>query len=201
MKKSYEKFEQIIKDTKNADSTYGYICRVVKPPFDYSDLLRWQWAQVVSALDKFVHDLIRSGMLLIYQGRIPSTQKFKTFSITFEILLEIKSNPTQELQIIEKHIALANGYKSFQFPEKIAEGLSLIWNENQKWEKISAKMGQDVHTVKTLLKNIVIRRNQITHEGDYAGYSLSRQPISESDTKEVVEFIEKLGKSIYQCLI
>ena len=201
MKKSYDKFERIIYDTKSSNSTYSYVCRVVKPPYDYSDLLRWQWAQVISAIDKLVHDLIRIGMLQIYQGKRPSTPKFISFSITLDILLEIKLNPSQELQIIEKQIILANGYKSYQHPDKIAEGLSLIWNESQKWDKISKNIGQDVHTVKTFLKNAVIRRNQIVHEGDYDGYSLDRQPIYESDTNEVVEFIEKLGKSIYNCLI
>ena len=47
---------------------YDYLDNIVKPPYDYSDLLRWQWAQSVSALDKLIHDLIRIGMVQTYQG-------------------------------------------------------------------------------------------------------------------------------------
>lgn len=201
MKQSHDKFIKVINDTKNADSTYDYLSRVVKPPYDYSDLLRWQWAQAVSALDKFVHDVVRSGMVNIYQGRRPSTPKYDCFSIPLNILSEMKSNPTQDVQVFEKQIILSNGYKSFQYPEKIAEALSYVWDENKKWAKIASYMNQDEHTVKTFLKNVVIRRNQIVHEGDYDGYSLVRQPITKSDASDVIAFIEKLGNAIYACVV
>jgi hypothetical protein len=194
---AYTKFCQILTDTKNAQSTFTYISNVVKPPYDYSDLLRWQWAQVISALDKLVHDLVRSGMLDIYQGRRAVTPKFNGFVVTLELVNEIRCNPSQELQIIDRHIILTNGYKAFQDPDKIADALSYIWNENYKWDKIAAEINDTPHNVKTFLKNIVIRRNQIVHEGDYDGYSMQRQTIAETDVLDVVNFVTNLGKAIF----
>lgn len=49
----------------------------------------------------------------------------------------------------------------------------------------------------TELKNIVIRRNQIVHEGDYADIYGERQYIDTHDTTEVRRFILGLGEAIY----
>jgi len=194
---SYDKFKQIIEDTKNAGVIYSYLNDYVKPPYDYSDLLRWQLAQAVSALDKLIHDLVRIGMLEIFKGKRPITPKYQSFSVTLDVLNNIKLDPSQELSLIEKQIMLNNGYKSFQDPDKIADALSLIWNESNKWEKIASTIGSNSSSVKTLLKNIVIRRNQIVHEGDYNGYLFSRENILEADVSAAVTFVEKLGQAIY----
>ena len=200
MNASYKKFQQIIVDTKNSGAVYSYLLNVVKPPYDYSDILRWQLAQTVSALDKLVHDLVRVGMLEIYQGRRDSTAKFESFGITLDILNNIKSNPSQEISYIEKQIFMVNGFKAFQDPDKISESLALIWKENHKWEKIAAVLGDNPTTVRSQLKNIVIRRNQIVHEGDYNGYLTTREGIDESDVTSVLSFIEKLGEAIFNCV-
>ena len=55
MTSSFAVFKEIIKETRNSSSLYSYLQNVVHPPYDYSDLLRWQWAQSVSALDKLIH--------------------------------------------------------------------------------------------------------------------------------------------------
>ena len=54
-----------------------------------------------------------------------------------------------EQEIIKKHKLL-----SFQDPAKIADGLSLIWNENQKWKQIALKMAMGENEVRTTLKTI-----------------------------------------------
>lgn len=58
-------------------------------------------------------------------------------------------------------------------------------------------MGMPESDVKTELKNISIRRNQIVHEGDYVASGFSRQTIEKSDADEVMNFIEQLGTAIY----
>ena len=46
--------------------------------------------------------------------------------------------------------------------------------------------------------NIIIRRNQIAHEGDFIGDSNDRQNILSGDVVEIKEFILKLGEIIYE---
>lgn len=197
MNNPFADFKKIIDDTKSAGTTFNYLSNVVKPPYDYSDLLRWQLAQSVSALDKLIHDLVRIGMLEIYQDKRRSTPKYESFTITLGVLKKMKDEPSQELSYLEEQIILTNGYKAFQDPDKISESLSLIWNESQKWDRIASSLGRTAADVKTQLKNIVIRRNQIVHEGDYAGFSSLRDNIDEADVVTTIDFIEKLGKAIY----
>ena len=68
MQQSYQRFIELVKDTENVEALYTYFEKVITAPIDISDLLRWQWVQCVSAFDKFVHDLVRTGMLEIFLG-------------------------------------------------------------------------------------------------------------------------------------
>ena len=48
--------------------------------------------------------------------------------------------------------------------------------------------------------HIVIRRNQIVHEGDYTDYLSKRQDIFSQDVLDIRNYILKLGKAIYDCV-
>lgn len=197
MKTAYDAFSTIIRDTRNSDIIYAYLDGMVKPPFDYSDLLRWQWAQSVSALDKLIHDLVRIGMVQTYQGLRSPTAKYRLFAIDMDSVSQMQQAPLYAIKIFEAKIVNKLSYQSFQEPEKISDGLSLIWDEANKWKKISASLGLDEKYLKTKLKNISIRRNQIVHEGDYSNVLLQRQAIAHSDVSDVVDFIFSLGTAIF----
>ena len=197
MIKAFQCFQTLIQDTRNTTVLYDYLHDYVMPPYDYSDLLRWQWTQSVSALDKLIHDLIRIGMRESFVGTKPATDAFLNFAISVGTLQQIKQTPIASPMIFEQYITLKNKTLSFQEPSKIAEGLSYIWSEKHKWQAISLQMGMSEADVKTELKNISIRRNQIVHEGDYISSGLSRQAIEKTDADEVIDFIEQLGTAIY----
>ena len=46
-------------------------------PIDASDLLRWQYVLAVSALDKYIHDIVRIGMVEEFKGNRVVTDSFK----------------------------------------------------------------------------------------------------------------------------
>lgn len=83
----------------------------------------------------------------------------------------------------------------------MADALSYIWNEGDKWLKISRMIGMDKNDCVTYLKNAVIRRNQIVHEGDYTDALSKRQEIYVQDVTDVKEFILKVGETIYNCVV
>lgn len=197
MTNAFHCFQTLMQDTRNSSVLYDYLHDVVKPPYDYSDLLRWQWAQSVSALDKLIHDLIRIGMRESFDGSRPATAKFLNFAITITAFQQIKQSPLAAPLSFEQFVTSKNKTLSFQEPAKIADGLSYIWDEQHKWKYISTQMGRSEEDVKTELKNISIRRNQIVHEGDYVASGYSRQTIEKIDTDEVINFIEQLGTAIY----
>ena len=149
MNTAYNVFLGILQDTKNSDVLYVYLRDYVKPPYDYSDLLRWQWAQSVSALDKLVHDLIRIGMLNIFQGTRTPTPKYSSFVIDMDCYSQMIQFPILASSIFEGQVIRKLSYLSFQEPTKISDGLALIWSETNKWKKISDKIGLNEDYTKT----------------------------------------------------
>ncbi|QNL45136.1 hypothetical protein H8790_03655 [Oscillibacter hominis] len=173
-------------------------------PLDSSDLLRWQWVLAVSALDKYIHDIVAAGMVEQYLNRRPTTPKFDAFQLSMNVISNISVAPVPEIEF-RNEVIRKNSYLAFQEPDKIADALSFIWNESQKWLVISRNMATpiDQATLKTKLKNIVMRRNQIVHEGDCLSTNipLVQQPISLSDTEDVIHFITELVDAIDTCVV
>ena len=197
---AYKRFKILVEDTDNVGVLYEYLTETVKAPIDISDLLRWQWIQCISAFDKFIHDIVRKGILEIYQGRRTATSKYNTFVIDMKTYNDMKNDPLKELTILEQRITLKHSYLAFQEPSKVADALSYIWNENNKWDVIAGKIGMSKNDCVTFLKNAVIRRNQIVHEGDYTDIYSKRQDILEQDVKDIKIFILKVGEAISDCV-
>ena len=79
--------------------------------------------------------------------------------------LDITANTGQAAVLsLEEDITITNSYKSFQYPDKIADALSYICEQADKWQYIAIKAGMDKSTCVNMLKNVVTRRNQIAHE-------------------------------------
>jgi len=192
-------FDSSIRRVRELEALYHHLKNILQLPNDLSDLLRSEIVYSVSALDKLIHELVRIGMIEIYCNRRSPTNKYNNFAISLQTERNISTTSIQppeywvEQEIVNKHKQL-----SFQDPQNIADALSLIWNENHKWQKIAIRIGQDPRTLKTQLKNIVNRRNQIVHESDIDIILGTKNRITESDTKLIVDFIELLGKAIYE---
>ena len=153
----------------------------------------------MSALDKYIHDIVRFGMVEEFIGNKVKTKSYKGVKIDLSIASLIKNSPAPELEF-SNEIQRQHSFKAFQDPDKISEALSLIWEEKHKWAVISLNMPYTIseNDLKTKLKNIVIRRNQIVHEGDCLSTQppLQQQIISKSDTIDVINFIKSIVNAI-----
>jgi hypothetical protein len=199
MLQSHKRFVKLVQDTQNVETLYNYFENSVVP-VDISDLLRWQWVQCISAFDKFVHDVVRVGMVEIFLENRTPTPKYNTFQIDIQTYGDMINNIIDASLIFERKIILKHGFLAFQDPSKVADALSYIWNENDKWGKISNLMGMSKDDCTTYLRNIVIRRNQIVHEGDYTDSLSRRQDIFLQDVIDIRNYILKLGQAIYDCV-
>lgn len=200
MQQSYQRFIELVKDTENVETLHNYFEKFITAPIDISDLLRWQWVQCISAFDKFIHDLVRVGMLDIFLGNRVSTPKYNAFQIDIQTYSDMMNNSVDASLIFERKIVMKHSFLAFQDPSKVADALAFIWNDNDKWEKISSLMGMSKYDCTTYLKNIVIRRNQIVHEGDYTDHLSKRQDIFPQDILDIRNYILKLGEAIYNCV-
>lgn len=192
-------FDNGINRVRNIDSLFVHLSTQFNfNSSDISDLLRSEIVYSISSFDRLIHDLVKSGMLEAFKGQRVQTSSYRNFNITLNQFSAINnaSIPPAEY-IFEQTITSNHKHLSFQYPDKVTEALSLIWQENHKWQQIATKMGMNQNDVKTELKNIVIRRNQIVHEGDFDLFTGSILSISHSDTLQAVDFIDNLGNSIY----
>ena len=206
MRPSYNQFVDNYRYIRELDSLFLFLKGTLKLNNDLSDLLRSEIVYSVSALDTLIHNLIRVGMVQSYYGTRLKTKKFKVFPISAENLLNIQSTAISNLHYptvplpeywFEQDVVLKHKLLAFQDPDKIADGLSLIWDETQKWYKISLLMSMREESVKTTLRNIVVRRNQIVHESDIDIQTGLKNKIEYDDVKISIDFIELLGKSIF----
>lgn len=198
MKQAKMVFHALMEQGNITAGLYEYLSNT-KIPLDSSDLLRWQWVLAVSALDKYIHDIVAAGMVEQYLKKRPTTPKFDTFQLSMNVISNISASLAPEIEF-RNEVVRKNSYLAFQDPDKIADALSFIWNEPNKWTVISQKMATtiDAPTLKTKLKNIVLRRNQIVHGGDCLQTSipLFQQQITHADTVAVIQFITELVDAI-----
>jgi len=184
---------------RNIDSIYLHLTQKLGfNSSDISDILRSEIVYSVSSFDRLIHDLVKIGMIETFKGQRVATNAFNNFNISlaqFDVINNASIPPPEF--VFGQSITSNHKHLSFQEPEKVSEALSLIWNENHKWQKIATSMGKNQNDVKTELKNIVIRRNQIVHEGDFDLSTGNLQVIEHFDTLQTVDFIEDLATSIY----
>jgi len=167
-----------------------------------SDMLRSEIVYIISAFDKFIHDIVKDGILETYNSLRVPTPAFNNFPINLSQMDSIVNPmPTiSPIDILENIIIENHKHLSFQDPDKISQALSLVWLENHKWQKIADHLSMNQNALKIELKNIVIRRNQIVHEADIDLFTNDIQVINESDVSNSVNFIKSLSDAIYNLI-
>lgn len=190
-------FEKNINDSSQLIALFEYTKEHL-PSMNFDDLLRSHLVHAVSAFDKLLHDIIRIGMLEIFQEERKGTSKYFSEGISLEIHNKIsKATIPPKEYYFESEMTRKLSYLSFQDPKKIADGLSLIWSEQHKWQVISKGMRIEMSKVKTTLKTISTRRNQIVHEADINIATGKKYFIEKEETENVSNFILSCGNSIY----
>jgi len=203
-------FEQNIIRVKNLGAIYGSINLQTTAILDLSDILRAQYVMLVSALDYFIHEIIRIGMLETYKNKRKATKEFKAFMLSLSkdilfdkaIMVEIINPKTDNLEAykdidwLNHQIRYRNGFKSFQEADKIKEAMLLII-DTDIWEEVANNLEDDVRQIKRKLNLIIDRRNQISHEADIEPTYQELRTIYVEDVKDSIIFIESLVEVIF----
>ena len=195
-------FNANISAAHQAGSLYDYLTVSVTAPLSFDDLLRSQIVYSVSAFDKLIHDLVRIGMVDIFTGSRPATAKYLAESISMQIHSDLVSAsiPPKEYAFEQ---AIFRKFKtvSFQEPGKVADGLSYVWGEEQKWQKIAGKMGLSDDVARKTLKLIADRRNAIAHEADIDPMTNTKLNITKQECEEITNFLRLCGNAIADLVI
>lgn len=193
-------FEQSLQESRDQNGLFHHI-KNQGIPFNVDDLLRGQIVTSVAAFDKLMHDLIRTGMVQTFRGLRPVTPKYLCEAIDMQTHEAIKNATMPPPEIVfEQSVIRKLSRFSFQDPVKVSEGLSLVWGETQKWEKIGQVLGKSAKDTQTELKLIAQRRNAIVHESDMDPVTHKKTPISSQDAMDITNFLQRCGRAIYSLL-
>lgn len=193
-----QQFRENIERVRALGGLYDVLNQQITSALDLTDLLRSQIVMVVSALDHYVHEITRVGMLEVYGGKRLQTPAFLRFQITMEAtLLGIISGQGND-GWLDEEIRRKHGYLAFQHPDRIADAIRLFFS-GTLWISVASELNLEVEDVKTELQLIVNRRNQIAHEADLDSRTPgeNRFTISPSDTERIINFIQDIGEAIY----
>jgi len=194
MKVAIEQFRKNIQRVKNLELSYAYLA--TNTELDMSDILRAEIILLVSALDTFIHDVVRLGMLEILKGERKQTSRYKRFSITMNII-----SFDEEYSWFERAIREEHGKLTFQRAEKIKEIIEYILEKRNIWELVADRIGKNKNDIIKQLNLIIKRRDQIAHESDIdPSYPDTMFPIEPDQTKEAILFIEEIVDAIYVIL-
>lgn len=196
MKAALDRFDTNITRVRHLGHIYQAISAQTTIVVDLSDILRAELVMAVSALDHYVHEVVRLGMLKSYHSPSARTPAFSRFQVTLDSVFDGFAGPASD-SWLEEQISLRHGYQSFQRPDKIAEAIRLI-SEVELWNEIGNRLGLSGRQAKQELCLIIQRRDKIAHEADMdPSFPGQRWPIDAALVAEAVDFIDQLVRTIH----
>lgn len=205
-------FRTNMRDADALSGLYDYLTKAVTAPMSFDDLLRSKLVYSVSAFDKLIHDLVCHGMVQIFLGKRLATDKYRNEPIPLSVMQQLATratppDPTDPTEvafaaadrpelIFERTVRAKLKLLSFQDPEKVAEGLSYIWPEPRKWQRIATEIGWKDEDARKKLKLIAARRNAIVHEADMDPVTHAKQSISMAECDDIGKFLFDVGTAI-----
>ena len=171
--------------------------KIITPAIDVSDMWRAQVVLGVSALDHFVHEMARLGMIETAKGTRPKTDAFLRFELPLDAVDLGLAGNAHELWLGEA-VREKHSWLSFQHPDKIAEAIRLI-SPIKLWEEVGKELGLPGQDIKVRLGLVVDRRNKIAHEADMDPTNPGfRWPITDVMVSDALDFIDRVAEAIHK---
>lgn len=192
-------FQANIQQANELGFLYDHLSETLALPQNFDDLLRSQIVNTVSAFDKLMHDLIRIGMVKIFENQRVPTNRYLNEAVSIKHLPALAGGGATPPAIsFEEIVREKLSVMSFQDPKKVGEGLSFIWSEEQKWYQIAQGLAMTDKDAKLKLRLIVTRRNAIVHEADLDPVTNQKQGITRMEATDISNFILALGNRIFE---
>jgi hypothetical protein len=151
---------------------------------------------IVSALDQFVHELTRLGMMEIWRGSRAVTPAYLRYAVSMEIATRLATGTAMDFHL-DSEIRTRHSLLTFQQPDRIADAVRLF-SPIELWNDVGSSIRENPRDIRDQLRLIVDRRNKIAHEADVdPSYPGQRWPIERKDTEDALAFVEKIGEAIF----
>lgn len=198
MQEAIDQFRANLARVRNFGSIVEELLAQTTSVDDLTDVLRAELVLAVSALDHYIHEVVRIGMLESYRGSRPRTSQFRRFQVSLGSALDAVSvADALNDNWINEEIRSRHGFRSFQTPDHIAAAIRLI-SGVILWSEVAVRMRTSPEEIRETLIGIVDRRNKIAHEADMSPLlSQGRTPIDREMVTEAVDFLERVAETIH----
>lgn len=179
------------------------------PVIDIGDFYRAAWVQAVGAIDHWFHEeLYRRVAELTAEDSPTMPYQLTKFELPLMKVEEVRQSTVSLADAVSEHVKAKWSNAALQNPRKISEALRLV-TEEDVWAKTAAKLNEWNHgrtsmnaqTLKQKYVSITDRRNKIAHEADLVDGDLKRrQPISDADVTDAIDWIERIALAIANVL-
>ena len=201
MSREKELFDKNIEAISNIGAIYQYMQKQVTA-FDITELLRAEFVLIVSALDFYVHEVVRNGLVRKFKSGSCGTNNSINIPLsTVRILLDTKT-AEEQTSILDKQIGAIICRDSYQAPRAIERAFNLIDIE-KIWTKIGKFIGKPGSEVRSTLTLIIDRRNKIAHEADIdptKGIG-EKTSIDATTVSECMEFVTTFVKNLDKLIV
>lgn len=168
------------------------------------ELLRAEIVLAVSALDCYVHDVVRLGMLRGLPAATGEPDAYLSFGVSLGFVKRLMraSSAADCAALLDAEVRRVHGFQTFQNADKISQALALIGIQSI-WPKVAAPIGISASDVRTRLNLIVDRRNKIAHEGDIdpsLGIG-NKYPIDLPTVVQTADFLESVVQHMHATIV
>lgn len=157
-----------------------------------NELLRSSIVAIVSALDRYCHEVISSAAIKQFDAKNPNLHRME---ISLQAVHSVLTRPKRPKNALRVAIQKTLYERTFQSPHDIAEGFKLA-GKSKIWTACSKQMNCEAQDIITRLSEIVRRRNRIVHEGDLVRHERAGgvrcHPISAEEVKGIVLWVGSL---------
>jgi hypothetical protein len=162
---------------------------------DVTDVYRAALVHAVSALDHFIHEVVRAGMNEIALGERPQTDRYEKYTVPLaSVTRALTEHPRVEW--LDTVVRQQHALLSFQQPDKIAAAVGLI-SPVRLWDTVACELQETAEAVRIRLRLLVDRRNRIAHEADVNPTPPhDRWPITHADVERAVTFLDAVAHAI-----
>lgn len=204
MNRAIQQFEVNLQSARQLGLIFLAFADKVTEAIRLDELLRAELVLAVSAVDCYIHDIVRIGMTRCFSAIGGEPNAYLNFGVSLGLAKQIAAETSEpvRLTLVEEEIRRLHGFRTFQNAENISQALALI-GVKSIWDKVGVLLSIPSIDVRTRLDIIVDRRNRIAHESDInptMGIGM-KYPIDHPMVQKAVDFLERMVRAIHSTVI
>ena len=164
------------------------------------NILRSQIMFLMSAVDYYVHEIVKYGIISIFKGERKRTKQYDTFSIGLANVEKAIKN-IEDINWLEDAISNENIKYTFMAYEKIRRALLLISDDKKILPNAAKNINISDNKLKSNIDNIYKRRNAIAHQSDINESTGIKNKIDVKFVKDSIDFVKIAIESIHNEIV